>query len=580
MEGDPAVGDDEGDAATSDGADGNGADERPDAAVSAGDDPDRGTRAGSDPMPTDSVADDVVEAVVRSLDADTRVEFDRRVAEQALRLARDCRVGRVDTGDYAVGLELEAYAVDDECRPARVPEAVFEEAGCGKELGVHNVELHTDPDRLTGAGLRRQRDALRERYERTRDSLARRDRSLVLDAMWTIPPEDGTMAYLGATDDHDGVTVARNMRTDARYHALDNETLRRAGGSVTISVPGVDRDFPSILVESLATSMQPHLQIPSGELFPAYFNTAIRTLGPVLALATNSPFLPADLYDPDLDGVDARRVVDETPHELRVAVFEGSMNAAAPPGAGKVRVPPDVETLEEVVTRLVADETYAPFLDEPDPDEEYPDPYPELTHKRGTYWRWVRAVIGGQIPRGADGDDLRASVRVEYRPLPTQPTITETVSLFALVVGLLRGLVASEHPLGDLPWAAAEESFYRAVDEGLDADFAWVAEDGTRTTDPATIYGEVFDYARRGLRESGVASARIDEFLGPVERRYETGRTPSRWKKAAVRARLADGDSLPEAIVEMQCEYVDRAGGDPVVDWPWPTDESPDGGTR
>ena len=115
MAGDPAVGDDEGDAATSDGAYGNGgdedgADERLDAAVSAGDDPDHGTRAGSDPTPTASVADDVVEAVVRSLDADTRVEFDRRVAEQALRLARDCRIVRVDTGDYAVGLELEAYA--------------------------------------------------------------------------------------------------------------------------------------------------------------------------------------------------------------------------------------------------------------------------------------------------------------------------------------------------------------------------------------------------------------------------------------------------------------------------------------
>ncbi|WP_380679257.1 hypothetical protein [Salinigranum sp. GCM10025319] len=544
----------------------------------AASDGESGTGAGGDSGPTPTAAvDDVVEAVIRSLDADTRVEFDRRVAEQALRLARDCRTGRVDTGDYAVGLELEAYAVDDDCRPARVPEAVFEEAGCGKELGVHNVELHTDPDRLTGGGLRRQRDALRDRYERTRDSLARRDRSLVLDAMWTVPPEEGTMAYLGATDDHEGVSVARNMRTDARYHALDNETLRRAGGSVTISVPGVDRDFPSILVESLATSMQPHLQIPSGELFPAYFNTAIRTLGPVLSLATNSPFLPADLYDP---AVDAERVVDETPHELRVAVFEGSMNAAAPPGAGKVRVPPDVETLEEVVTRLVADETYAPFLDEPDPEEEYPDPYPELTHKRGTYWRWVRAVIGGQIPRGADGDDLRASVRVEYRPLPTQPTIDETVSLFALVVGLLRGLVASDHPLVELPWADAEESFYRAVDEGLDADLAWVAADGAWTTDPATIYDEVFEYARRGLREADVAPDAVDEFLGPVERRYETGRTPSRWKKAAVRARLADGDSLSQAIVGMQREYVARAGGDPVVEWPWPTSGDPDGGTR
>jgi hypothetical protein len=514
--------------------------------------------------------DDLVEAVRRSLAAETRVEFDRRVADQALRLARDCRTGRIDTGDYAVGLELEAYAVDGDGRPVPVPEVVFEEAACGKELGVHNVELHTDPDRLTEAGLRRQGDSLREQFERTRDSLAARGGKLVLDAMWTVPPAEGTAAYLGGTDERGGVTVARNMRTDARYHALDNETLRRAGGVVNISVPGVDHGFPSILVESLATSMQPHLQVPTGESFPAYFNAAIRTLGPVLALSTNSPFLPADLYDAD-DG-DAERIVDETPHELRVAVFEGSMNAAAPPGAGKVRVPPDIGTLEEVVTRLVADETYAPFLDDPDPDEEYPDPYPELSHKRGTYWRWVRAVIGGQIPRGADGDDLQASVRIEYRPLPTQPTIGETVSLFALVVGLLRGLVATDHPLGTLPWDEAESTFYRAVDDGLDADLAWVTADGDRTTDTERLYAEVFDYARRGLRDAGFGADGVAEFLRPVERRYETGRTPSRWKKAAVRARLADGASLPEAIVGMQREYIERAGGDPVVEWPWPTD--------
>lgn len=519
--------------------------------------------------------DDLVTTITRALDAETRVEFDRRVAEQALRLARDCRGDRLDTGDYAVGIELEAYAIDDEGRPTTVPEQVFEESECGKELGVHNVELHTDPDRFTESGLRNQRAALHERYERTRDSLAAHDCALVLDAMWTVPPRGGTAAYLGTVEDVDGIRVAQNMRTDARYHALDNETIRRAGGSVTISVPGVDHDFPSILVESLATSMQPHLQIPSGDDFPTYFNTAIRTLGPVLGLSTNSPFLPADLYD-DVAGDEARRIVTETPHELRVAVFEGSMNAAAPPGAGKVRVPPDLETLEEVVTRLVADETYAPFLDEPDPDEEYPDPFPELTHKRGTYWRWVRAVLGGQVPEGADGDDLRASVRLEYRPLPTQPTIDETIGLDALVVGLLRGLVASEHPLATLPWDVAEETFYRAVDDGLDADLTWVDADGERTESRERIYEEVFAYARRGLADAGFDEEVADEFLRPIERRYETGRTPSRWKKDAVRARLADGDSLPDAIVGMQREYYEHACGDPVVEWPWPDTDDDD----
>jgi hypothetical protein len=135
---------------------------------------------------------------------------------------------------------------------------------------------------------------------------------------------------------------------------------------------------------------------------------------------------------------------------------------------------------------------------------------------------------------------------------------------------LLRGLVTSDHPLPDLPWDVAERTFYRTVDAGLDAAPDWVDAAGERTDDPERVYRELFAYARRGLTDAGVDSATADEFLRPIERRYETGRTPSRWKKAAVRVRLERGESLPEAIVGMQREYYDHAGGDPVVEWPWP----------
>ena len=68
---------------------------------------------------------DLAAAARESLADDTRAEFNRRVADQAERLRADVEAGRIDATDYAVGVELEAYAVDDEGRLARVPDDVF-----------------------------------------------------------------------------------------------------------------------------------------------------------------------------------------------------------------------------------------------------------------------------------------------------------------------------------------------------------------------------------------------------------------------------------------------------------------------
>ncbi|WP_251342488.1 hypothetical protein [Haloplanus halophilus] len=504
---------------------------------------------------------DLVAAVQRSTDPEVRAAFDRRVRDQAERIRADIRSGRLDTGEFAVGLELEAYAVDDACRLARIPEAVFDRAGCGKELGVHDFEVNSAATPFDAAGVAEQADRIRESVDAATEALRAADLAPVLDAMWTVPPAEGTDAYLGTVEERNGVVVAANMRHHPRYVALDNEILERSGGTITLDVPGATLEHRTILMESLATSIQPHLQVPDADSFPRYFNAALRTMGPVLSLSSNSPFLPADCYDDDPG------VVEATPHELRVPVFERSINAGAPRGEGKVRFPADLQRATDVVDRVVADETYAPVLadGEADPDASpYRATLPEYDHKRGVHWRWVRGVVGGQ-PVGSERDG--ASLRIEYRPLPTQPTVRDTVALQVLVVGLLRGLVAADHPLTDLPWEAARDCFYDAVDAGPDADLVWVTAAGDRTDDPDVVYDEVFEYARRGLRDAGLAADAIDGYLDPVERRRD-GTVPSAWKKARVRESVADGATLSEAISEMQRAYVERAGGETAfVDW-------------
>jgi len=499
---------------------------------------------------------EVTDLVKRSLSEETRPTFESRVAEQASALRDAIAAGDLDNGEFAVGLELEVYAVtraDGNDWGALTPlsDAVFDSVA-NKELGVHNAEINTDPNVLDGDGLAAQADSIAERFEAAQQAARDHCEELVPDAMWTVPPTDGSEHYLCSHERDQGVSIAEYMRPDPRYIAIDNEVLGLTGGGIDFSVPGAEHTFPSILFESLATSIQPHLQIPSAEAFPVYYNTAIRTLGPVLAIATNSPFLPPDLYT-DVD--DPQRLVDQTHHELRIAAFEQSVNESPSP---KVRVPRDLDSATEVVDRVVADDCYAPFLREWLDDSEretFADDHWEFDYKRSTYWRWLRCVIGGD-PVGT-GDER--SLRIEYRPIPTQPTVRDVVGMQALTVGLIRGLVAADHPLRELPWADAEASFYSAVESGLDADLAWVAADGERTDDADVIYDEVFEYARRGLRESAVPAADIEHYLAPIEARWTAGTTPSTWKKARVRDHLSDGDSLAEAIGTMQRAYIEQS---------------------
>ncbi|MFW6320822.1 MAG: hypothetical protein ACOC0Z_03140 [Halohasta sp.] len=499
-----------------------------------------------------------IDLVERSRSAETAAEFRSRIDDQTTRLATAIQDGALDSPGFGIGMELEVYAVDDGTL-TRLPKSVFE-ADCEKELGLHNAELNTDPDPLSEEGIASQAAKLRASYESTQAAAREAGCEIVLDAMWTLPPAEGTRAYLGAVDREDGVLIAENMARSPRYSAIDSAILAECDGSVSVSVPGADCEFPTILVESLTSSIQPHLQIPDAERFPEAYNAAIATLGPVLALTTNSPLLPVDLYD-SVD--DPHELLAETPHELRIEVFEQSINGAWE----KVKFPDKIDAATDVLDYLVDDPTVAPFLREwlhDGPRETFADDFWELAHKRGTYWRWLRAVTGGQ-PVG-DGDDR--SIRIEYRPVPTQPTVEDIVGVQCLVTGLVRGLLAADHPVTTLDQSAAKTAFYNAVDDGIDAELRWLTADGEATSDSETIYDELFEHARLGLREQGVSDGTIERYLDPIEARWEQRRTPSTWKLDRVRAALDAGESFQEAVRAMQTEYIERStSGTPFAQW-------------
>jgi hypothetical protein len=163
----------------------------------------------------------------------------------------------------------------------------------------------------------------------------------------------------------------------------------------------------------------------------------------------------------------------------------------------------------------------------------------------------VRPVFEG-------GTRSAANARIEFRPLPAQPTVRDAVSFQAVFAGLMVTLPQVEHPVRGLDWETARENFYAASREGLEADMEWVTTDGATTTETDRIYSELFEAAREGLERQGLSTEGARRYVRPLRERVDRRTTPARWKHDHVAAAVDANVPLPEAIWGMQSEYVDR----------------------
>jgi hypothetical protein len=492
---------------------------------------------------------DLAAAVREVLEVDpeeyqAEAEADAEVVKSAL------RNGVFDNHQSIVGLEYEFYAVadgrwasdDEPYALMRVPRRLLELIGFEKELGLHNAEMTVSPQPFSAYGLEAQGAEVRARLEAALDCIAAEGVRLVSDGLWTIPPAGETAAeYLADSIDADGIDIATNMSDAVRYHAMANGP--RMPERFTLEAPHVSLSSRTVMPESLITSIQPHYQMSHAADLPTHFNYAVRIAGPLLALGVNSPFFPPDLYD----DASPAEILAESFHENRIAVFESVLNTD---DARKVRFPRGLETVEQAVDRVAADPTVVPMPIE-DRDERFDDQFATLRLKHGTYWRWVRPVFGGATRS-------EANARIEFRPLPAQPTVRDTVAFGATFAGLMESLPQRRHPVIDQDWAVAERNFYEAMRDGIDADLRWITNDGQETADRGEIYDDLLAHAVDGLESAGCSTAQAEHYVAPLRHRVATGRTPAAWKREHVRDRLDEGADLETAIESMQRTYIDE----------------------
>ena len=467
-------------------------------------------------------------------------EFASRVAEEVEALRDELADGTFDNPQAIIGLEYEFYAVDDDTDALmRVPRRLLEYIGFEKELGLHNAELCTTPQPLSRYGLRAQEAEVQAKLDAARREVTCEEMALVSDGLWTVPPIGETASeYLTDSIEADGIRMATNMTNSVRYHVMANTDY---AAELQLEAPHVSMDADTVMPEALITSIQPHYQTAHAEDLPEYFRYALRVAGPLLAVAVNSPFFPPDLYD-----ADAETVLADGYMENRVPVFESVLN---PADSKKVTFPEDVDSIEAATQRIADDETVVPRLI--DEQGRFDDRFAHFRHKHGSYWRWVRPVFDGPTRESANA-------RIEFRPLPAQPTVRDTVALLAVFAGLLESLPRREHPLYELPWEDARDNFYAAVRNGLAAEMRWFTADGTETTDTGELYAELFELARDGLELRGLGAEEANRYIKPLRERVDRRVTPARWKRRLVADRVDRGEPLAEAIWGMQADYIDN----------------------
>lgn len=473
-------------------------------------------------------AQDIVEggAETASASFSEAVLADLRALEQML------DAGSLECDALRIGVEQEMFLVDRAFRPAPIAQQVLESlvdpAFC-TEIGKFNLEANLGPRLFQGGCLRALENDVNDVVQRA---------SLAAQAQGAEVLLTGILPSVQLSD----LTLA-NLTDKPRYRELNRTVMNLRGGDYQLFVKGIDElqlTHDNVMPEACCASFQVHFQLDPRR-FATQYNASLLAAAPVLAAAVNSPLLLGQRLWKETRIALFQHSIDERTHShiarshpTRVTFGEGWVQDSV------------LEIYREQVTRfrVLMTSEIAPS------NEEIPALRALMLHN-GTVWRWNRPCYG--ITEG------RPHLRLEFRSLPSGPTVLDEVANAAFLFGLLMafpeeyGNVAASLPFDDV-----KENFFAAARHGLKAQLTWL--DGRSHATDTLILEQLLPLAIAGLKKAQLDSADIDRYLDVIRERTKTGQTGSSWMLAA--APLLRGPQMVNALLTRQ------NSGQPVHEWP------------
>ena len=453
-------------------------------------------------------------------------------------------------GPSTVGAELELFLVDREGRPLSVNQPVLEAAGdpsVSLEIDRFNLELNPPPSALAGMPF---------------TLLGRRMAGSLEAVRQAVGAHGGQVALIGILPTLRLADLRRGAITDApRYRALDRGLRRLRQEPVHVRIHGPDQvtavevESDDVALEGANTSFQVHLRV-APDRFAAAYNAGLIAMAPALAAAGNSPFfLGHPLWE-----------------ETRIALFEQSADDQGEASGGARRVAFGTRWAQEGALELFEEsvrlhEPLLPLLSGEDPlavaRQGGVPRLEELRLHQGTVWRWNRAVYDASA-----GGHLR----LELRPLPSGPTVTDVLANAAFLLGLTLAITPEASTWArSFPFARARANFYRAAQRGLDAELSWLAGPGGRQEErvgAAELVLRLLPWAREALERAGVDRGEAGRLLAVIEERVAARQTGAAWQRRALAA-LRPHLTQERALGRMLERYLELSGtGQPVHTWP------------
>lgn len=351
---------------------------------------------------------------------------------------------------------------------------------------------------------------------------------------------------------------AAAMTPMKRYQVLSRILRQHRGRPFRIRIDGQDPlqlQTDCVTFEGANTSLQLHLKVRP-ESFVRCFNAAQMATGLAVAVSGNSPtFLQHRLWD-ETRIVVFKQAVDDRDTEAARHHF----NARVGLGTDWWRGPVDQAFAQhlhqhDVLLPISSHETGA--LTE---NSEKIPALAEITTHGGTIWYWNRPVYDA-----AAGGHLR----IEFRALPSGPTIIDMMANAALMIGLTLALAESGPDIDDFAFRHVEHNLYRAAHSGLDAELDWPCSDGhIRPQSARSLLQQWLPRAESALVKSGIHHDEAKHLLTVIDQRLGSGQTGARWQRHFLQQSNIDQDrnSAMHALVR---RYADLSEQNlPVHTWP------------
>ncbi len=483
----------------------------------------------------------------QSFTATDFARFDARLARCVAVLGELLQRPDFDGSPASVGAELELSLMDPDGRPAMINLELLEAMGDARftaEIDRFNIEYNSTPLGFSGRPFLRLQQQLEEAVSQLHEAAA---------AHQAQPVAVGILPSLRAADLGDAAMTPVN-----RYRVLSRVLRAHRGRPFELRINGDDPlqlHADGVTFEGANTSLQLHLKVRPADFVRTY-NAAQMALGLSVAACGNSPlFLQHRLWE-----------------ETRIVVFKQSVDDRnAPALAWHVRPRVGIgshwwqgSAAQAIADHLHGHDVLLPICSEEDPDAamaagQTPRLGEIMTHG-GTIWHWNRPVY--DAPGGGH-------LRIEFRALPSGPTIADMMANAALSLGLTLALAAQGPDTAEFPFERAEYNLYRAAQSGLDAQVDWPDGHGRMVRQPVVDLLRVWlPRAQQALTAAGVEADEARQHLSIIAARIQNGQTGARWQRHYVE-RCGLKENRNAAMHRMLQRYATLStAGSPVHTWP------------